>query len=270
MSKYKKDIQKIVKGNNVDKISYAKKELLQKIKDEKWDEALAKLAELIEKGCREPELFFMGAKAYYMKGDMERAAAWVDNTLRFMPEHIDARLLLAKLCLLEDRLDDAMSIYAFLLGEFTHQLTEQHKKEICNGIDGAFITDDNWLENEYPQVYNFYIRREENKDTDEAENVLQKNTNDAFRIIDEIEEKKVSIAEKVRLLNAFAAGFFISNDWDNTEELLSEALHLDEFSDMTIRNMTMLQKKKGDQEKAMLYAGRLSCPEFVLLQEIMR
>ena len=256
--------------NNRKELSHVRKELLQKIEEEKWDEALTNLAELIENGCREPDVFYLGAKAYYMQGDMERAAAWVDNTLRFNPGHIEARLLLAKLCLLEDRLDDAMSIYTFLLQNFAGKLTEQYRKDICDGIDAAFITNDNWLENEYPQVYDFYMRKGENKEKDDDEVILQENVNEALRIIRDIQEKKVSITEKIRLLNAFASGFFVNRDWDNTENLLSEALRLDEFSDMTIRNMAMLQKKRDNQEKAMLYAGKLSCADFVLLQEIMK
>lgn len=80
----------------------------------KYDKALEALAQLIQAGDIKAEYLYKGAYSYFMLGDMERAAQWVSNTLSYAPEHVDARLLLARICLAQQREDDALALLDFL------------------------------------------------------------------------------------------------------------------------------------------------------------
>ena len=79
------------------------------------DEALVLAAQLIEAGCREPELMYQTAVVYFQQQDYERSAEWVDNTLQFAPGHLRAEVLLGRLCFLQDRVDDALRLFRQIL-----------------------------------------------------------------------------------------------------------------------------------------------------------
>jgi len=83
-----------------------KRELAAQMADEEYGEALGTVAAMIEAGLQDADAFYDAAYSYFMSGDYERATEWVDNTLRFAPQHVGARILLARICLLEERTAD--------------------------------------------------------------------------------------------------------------------------------------------------------------------
>ncbi|MBQ4422104.1 MAG: hypothetical protein II880_03350, partial [Schwartzia sp.] len=62
--------------------------LLSEIEQEAYSDALNTLAELAGKGTVSPAAMYAGAYAYFMLGDYDRAATWIDNTLQFAPGHV--------------------------------------------------------------------------------------------------------------------------------------------------------------------------------------
>ena len=79
------------------------------------DEALVMAAQLIGAGCREPELMYQTAMVYFQQKDYVRSAEWVDNTLQFAPGHQRAEILLGRLCLMQERTDDALQLFRHIL-----------------------------------------------------------------------------------------------------------------------------------------------------------
>lgn len=93
--------------------------------EKRYGEALDALAELVEKTKNlSPEHIFMGAKSYFELKDYDRAAQWVTNTLTFAPAHVEARLLLARICMMKNRAEDAMAILNLLLENGLASLSE--------------------------------------------------------------------------------------------------------------------------------------------------
>ena len=82
-------------------------------------------AEVYDAGC-----MYEGACAYFMLGDYTRAAQWVQNTLQYAPDHAAARLLLARICILEDRVEDGLAIFEFVLAHEAAQLTQQQREDM--------------------------------------------------------------------------------------------------------------------------------------------
>ena len=93
-----------------------------------YDGALETITELMGKKCYEPEIMFKAAQIFFLQGDYKRSASWVTNTLQYNSGHVGARLLLARICLLEDRNDDAMAIYDVILQRGASSLTPEQQE----------------------------------------------------------------------------------------------------------------------------------------------
>lgn len=104
--------------------------LLQQIENGAYSEALDTLAKLAEKKAVRPPAMYAGAYAYFMLGDYERAAIWIDNTLQFDPSHVAARILLARLCILQEKVEEGLSIFNLLADKFLPAMSEEEQDEM--------------------------------------------------------------------------------------------------------------------------------------------
>ena len=121
-------------------------------------------AEVYDAGC-----MYEGACAYFMLGDYTRAAQWVQNTLQYAPDHAAARLLLARICILEDRVEDGLAIFEFVLAHEAAQLTQQQREDM-EDILAYYGRSEASLVRKYPHVAAFlHVEAEEDAETvDEA------------------------------------------------------------------------------------------------------
>lgn len=88
------------------------------------------LAELVKGKDIKPEFMYDAAYAYFMLGDYERAATWAGNTLTYDQGNVPVRILLARLCILQERTDDGLAIFDFVLNNDMNELTDDEKEEI--------------------------------------------------------------------------------------------------------------------------------------------
>lgn len=117
-------------------------------------------AEVYDAGC-----MYEGACAYFMLGDYTRAAQWVQNTLQYAPDHAAARLLLARICILEDRVEDGLSIFEFVLAHEATQLTQQQREDM-EDILAYYGRSEASLVRKYPHVAAFlHVEAEEDAET---------------------------------------------------------------------------------------------------------
>lgn len=121
-------------------------------------------AEVYDAGC-----MYEGACAYFMLGDYTRAAQWVQNTLQYAPDHAAARLLLARICILEDRVEDGLAIFEFVLAHEAAQITQQQREDM-EDILAYYGRSEASLVRKYPHVAAFlHVEAEEDAETvDEA------------------------------------------------------------------------------------------------------
>lgn len=145
------------------------RKLAEEIENEAYAEALDTLAELVRNQTVAPQSMYEGAYAYFMLGDYERAATWIDHTLRFAPQHVSARILLARLCILQERVDDGLAIFELLTDKFLPGMTEEEKDEI-ESIAGFYGRNEpEKLLRERPHLAAFLHIGEDEEDGGEAE-----------------------------------------------------------------------------------------------------
>ena len=261
-NKKKQTVQQVKQVTESKEIAELKLKLASQMDGLYYAEALETLAELLGQKCYDPQVLYQGAQAYFYLGDYERAASWVENTLYYDPQHVEARLLL------EDRVEDAMALYTFVLRNDGDSLSRNDLEQIKEGADYTWRTDRQWLADKYPLVANLWEKQNEEEEQEKAEIAASPNADmpAAGSIVEEIMGKDASLLAKINLFNAFAGSYLLAHAYAATEELLAKALELDAHHQQTLTNMAVLFKMQGDEEKALACAAKLQQTDFRLLK----
>ena len=267
-----------------------KRELVGQMEDEEYAEALGTVAAMIEKGIRDADAFYDAAYSYFMSGDYERATEWVDNTLRLAPEHVKARILLARICLLQDRASDGLAIFEFVLKNYAAALSAEDREDLSEVLDYYGTTKEDEIRAGYPAIAKFLqldgaasaaqpeafqplaqqVQRIETQPVQPTQPAGQEADDEAevLRLVQEILGKDVAVLEKVRLLNSFAGGFFLAGSFAAAKSLLKQALVLDAYDEMTLKNMGYTLAALGERDTALELASMMQRPDFGLLSVI--
>lgn len=91
---------------------------------------------------------------------------------------------------------------------------------------------------------------------------------DVEGVCQQVMAKPVSLKEKVKLFNSFAAGCYVNGDYQSAFELLSAALQIDEYDPVLLKNIAYVCIAAGEQDQAMDYASKLPMIDFALLHDI--
>ena len=78
--------------------------------------------------------------------------------------------------------------------------------------------------------------------------------------------QNISLREKVRLLNAFAGGYYYQKDLAGAKSLLTEALKIDSSNLTTLTNMAWVLLELGEKEKAVELATQAHLTDFGLIR----
>lgn len=253
-----------------------KAQLTAQIDGEDYAEAITTLATMIQAKACDAECMYQGAYAYFMMGDYIRATQWVENTLQYDGQNVPARLLLARICILEDRSEDGLAVFEFVLKQFASQLTDDQREDVRDILDYYGTSEPERIEKEYPAIAAFLgLKGQEEEVADDAispkilaETPEESCDSKAEAELQQIREQKISIAAKIKLLNTFAGGYFYQQDWNAAKLFLTEACQLDEHDDQTLRNLAVLYANFGEKEKAMQFVMAMSYVDFSLLQVI--
>ena len=120
-----------------------------------YAEAIETLAELVKGNDIKPEFMYDAAYAYFMVGDYERAGQWINNTLTYEPSNIPVRILLARLLILQEREDDGLAIFDFVLDKGLASLTEEQKDEIEEIVEFYGRSEREKVQRNYPYIAAF-------------------------------------------------------------------------------------------------------------------
>lgn len=285
MSKWHK---KNAKTASVDE---TKRKLVVQMADEEYGEALGTVAAMIEQGIEDADAFYDASYAYFMSGDYERATQWVDNTLRLAPQHLGARILLARSCFLEERTSDGLAIAEFVLKNYAAALSAEDKKELAEVLDYYGTTKEDEIRAGYPAIARFLqvddaapkaqtaafqplaqqVQRIEAQPVQQmqpSQHSAADDEKEAMRLAQEILGKNIALLEKVHLLNSFAAGFFLEGSFTAAKHLLKQALGLDAHDEMTLKNMGYTLVALGERDAALELAARMKLPDFGLLAAV--
>lgn len=279
------------------------KDLQHLFETEQYADYINRLAEIVQEGHYDEDALYRGAYSYFMLGDYLRAANMVNDVLTVSPMHLEARILLARICLLDDRTDDGLAIFDFILEHFKEQLTEAQTDDLKDVLDYYANTETENIRKNFPHVVRFLqaaglmpeIAAAEVQDAPQAETAAiecapvpetveaveaeaeepsldsatasESAAPDAAAEIAQVMAQQISLADKVRLLNAFAAAHFMAGaaEYAAAREELEQALQLDTASAETLRNLAVLAKCQGEAEKAWAFAAKLPTSDFLLM-----
>ena len=273
--KFKKNIQK-KQDEERNKVMNDELEQIEKLIDEeKYADALNEMPKLAEMHCKEPRFLYDAAYCYFMTGDYDRAVNWLNNTLSADTANVKARVLLARICLLEDRENDALAIFDLVLGSFAGSLTAEDKEELEEILDYYVSNEADMIQKEYPHIAEFFKLnkdtaveaepKEEKKMPEDKKNVEEDQVTKGQKIVSDIMDRDISLQEKVRILNFFAGSYYMSLQYELARVLLEAAVRIDTQNEHTLRNMAFLLLAEGRTDEAIEWAARLPIADFWLL-----
>ena len=261
------------------------------------------LPEMAQLHKMDAECMYWGALCYYATGDLERATKWVNNALNFQAGKLLPAILvlLARICVAEGKADQSLQLVEKALNatnEFSNEAEDglQQLMAEYESMPEARA--------KYPAVEAYYQQWQQMQAAAQAEapaepvsaldklkNILaktkhlsQENTaEEAEWLSEEAEDKdseaaaaaegpitsimsqEISMSEKIKLLNAFAAGCYQADDYTGAAAFLLKALEMDGLDQDTLRNMVYVCLSQGQQEQAAEYASKLQPADFGLL-----
>ena len=253
-----------------------KAEITELLAKKKYVEVIEELAKMIQAKCYDADTMYAGAFSYFMLGDYKRASDWVNNTLTYDPQNINVRILLARLCFLEDRVNDGLAVCNFVMQYYSNNLNDEQQHDL-EDLVSMYIDDDGVDKTIYPYLLNM-INDDATIDTTEeaaASPLAKEEADSKILALDiakakcqEIMQQQLALTDKVKLLNSFAASFYLDKDFASAELLLAEALRIDTKNDATLRNMIMTQLRLGNIAKAKKFATEMTMADFILLDMI--
>lgn len=261
----------------------SEKVLVEKIREKldarDYGAVLDTLAKFAELGICNPEAFYAGAYAYFMEGDYQRSAQWVNNTLTCDSGHVAARILLSRLCILEDRTVEALSVLDALLEKGKGILAEEELGEIREIAGYYGRTKKEMVCREYPHIAEFLqlsgngeraFDRIKTEGRVSAEPAAREEYAEllARRKVSEVEAVNRSVEEKVRVLCSFAGAWYAEGELGAAKVLLNAALRMDSGSQAALKGMAMVEAETGNTDKAMQYAAYVQPTDFLLLRTI--
>ena len=231
---------------------------------------------MIQAKCYDADTMYAGAFSYFMLGDYKRASAWVNNTLTYDAKNVNARVLLARLCFLENRVTDGLAICNFIMQYYSNNLNDEQQHDLEDFVS-MYIDDDGVDKTIYPYLLTM-INDDATIDTTEeaaASPSAKEEADSKIIALDiakakcqEIMQQQLALTDKVKLFNSFAASFYLDKDFASAELLLAEALRIDTKNDATLRNMVMTQLRLGNIAKAKKFATEMTMADFILLDMI--
>ena len=258
---------------------------------EEYTKVLEILAELIQAKDIKADFLYKGAYSYFMLGDFDRAVQWVDNTLNYDSHNVDARILLARICFMQDRHEDGLAIYDFLLATYRQTMSQEQKDQITDSSEFYVMREADIIRNKYPHLADFLnlgkaeddqqlalssvteempmLQQLKSKLREIQEETTERIEDSASSNIDAqivaVQQKECSLREKVRIFNTFAAAQYMMGDYAGAAAYLKVALQVDDGDVETLRNMAMVQAALGDYVAAQTLATKLPEVDFVLL-----
>ncbi|MCI6099064.1 MAG: hypothetical protein MR698_00265 [Selenomonas sp.] len=268
-----------------------RKELNDAYEKGQYADVINTMAELVGTKQQTPEDLYKCAYSYFMLGDYMRAAGMVTDVLAYDAAHVAARILLARICILEDRIDDGLAIFDFILEHYENALSEEQREDMEDILDYYGRTEQERIAKDFPSVAKFLsIEVEEDAEVAApapaaspapkaaapaapaqaapAAQPAAEDTAVAEQERQSVLAKTLPLKQKLHLLNMFAGAHFVAAEHASAAILLSAALDIDAADPETLRNLAVLAKCLGKHDQALALASKLPQTDFLLLDDL--
>lgn len=166
---------KMKKRNNQAKqvLISLKHDMQQFMEAENYTAAMDVMAEMAANMQMDGEIMYWGAQCYFFTGDFERAEKWVNNALNNGYNSAGLKMLLATLCMSEERSYDAFKLCETVLAEGIEGMSKQDQEIFDNFMDNISYGYDE-LVSEYPKISAYLQKKQAENEANSPVNKLKK------------------------------------------------------------------------------------------------
>lgn len=176
MARLKNKINKnrMKKRNNQAKqvLTGLKHDMQQFMKAEDYAAAMDVMAEMAANKQMDGEIMYWGAQCYFFTGDFERAEKWVNNALNNGYNSVGLKILLATLCMTEERSEEAFKLCEAVLTEGIEGMSQQDQEIFDNFMDNISYGYDE-LVAQYPNISEYFQKKQADKKINSPVNKLK-------------------------------------------------------------------------------------------------
>ena len=176
MARLKNKINKnrMKKRNNQAKqvLAGLKHDMQQFMETEDYAAAMDVMAEMAANKQMDGEIMYWGAQCYFFTGDFERAEKWVNNALNNGYNSVGLKMLLATLCMADERNEDAFKLCEAVLTEGIEGMSQQEQEIFDNFMDNISYGYDE-LVSEYPKISEYLQKKQADTEANSPVNKLK-------------------------------------------------------------------------------------------------
>lgn len=199
MARLKNKINKnrMKKRNNQAKqvLTSLKHDMQQFMEAEDYTAAMDVMAEMAANKQMDGEIMYWGAQCYFFTGDFERAEKWVNNALNNGYNSRGLKMLLATLCMSEERNEDAFKLCEVVLTEGIDGMSKQEQEIFDNFMDNISYGYDE-LVAEYPKISEYLQKKQADTEVNSPVNKLKEILKG--KKIEEAKPQQVDVQEEVK------------------------------------------------------------------------
>ena len=194
-NKINKNIMK--KRNNQAKqvLAGLKHDMQQFMETEDYAAAMDVMAEMANNKQMDGEIMYWGAQCYFFTGDFERAEKWVNNALNNGYNGVGVKMLLATLCMTEERNKDALKLCDAVLTEGIEGMSKQDQEIFDNFMDNISYGYDE-LVSEYPKISAYLQKKQADNEANSPVNKLKEILKG--KKIEEAKPQQANVQEEVK------------------------------------------------------------------------
>lgn len=199
MARLKNKINKnrMKKRNNQAKqvLTSLKHDMQQFMEAEDYTAAMDVMAEMAANKQMDGEIMYWGAQCYFFTGDFERAEKWVNNALNNGYNSGGLKMLLATLCMTEERNEDAFKLCDVVLTEGIEGMSKHDQEIFDNFMDNISYGYDE-LVAQYPNISEYLQKKQADKEANSPVRKLKQILKD--KEVEEANPQQVDIQEEVK------------------------------------------------------------------------
>lgn len=199
MARLKNKINKnrMKKRNNQAKqvLTGLKHDMQQFMESEDYTAAMDVMAEMAVNKQMDGEIMYWGAQCYFFTGDFERAEKWVNNALNNGYNSVGVKMLLATLCMTEERNEDAFKLCEAVLTEGIEGMSKQEQEIFDNFMDNISYGYDE-LVFEHPKISEYLQKKQVETEANSPVNKLKQILRD--KESDEVRPPQAKVQEEVK------------------------------------------------------------------------
>lgn len=199
MARLKNKINKnrMKKRNNQAKqvLTGLKHDMQQFMEAEDYIAAMDIMAEMAANKQMDGEIMYWGAQCYFFTGDFERAEKWVNNALNNGYNSVGLKMLLATLCMADERNEDAFKLCEAVLTEGIEGMSKLDQ-EICDNFMDNISYGYDELVAEYPKISEYFQKKQ--ADTEVNSPVNKQNQLPKGKEVEETQPWQAEVQEEVK------------------------------------------------------------------------